>query len=158
MSVARSKQAIYMNTTPDSTATYNLVGKGVSEATIAYNPQTQTEQDIISDTASTDLTGYQPSVPLKIKIDSADAVFVFLDSLRTERAILSDAVTDIILVDTFKTAVTGAYPAEKQSVTVQVDDWGGAAADPLGLGVTLSYRGNATKGTFNPTTKAFVAS
>jgi hypothetical protein len=157
MAIARLKQAVYVNTTPAATASYNIAGKGVADATIAYNPQTTTEQDVVSATANTDLTGYQPTLPMSQKFAADDPVYLFIDGLRMNRSVLADAETDIILVDTFKTAVSGAYPAEKQKVSVQVDDYGGAASDPLTISYTFNFKGDAVKGTFNPTTKAFTA-
>ena len=39
----RSAFKMFMNTTPkDTTATYGIIGPGVTELSIAYNPQTST--------------------------------------------------------------------------------------------------------------------
>lgn len=59
------------------------------------------------------------------------------------------------MVDIFETATGGAYPAQKQPVSIQIDSYGGAAADPLSIGYTINWRGNGETGTFNPETKTF---
>ncbi len=158
MAVSRTKVAMFLNTTPDSTATYELLGKGVAELSIEYNPQTQTEQDIISDTADTELTGYQPNAPVTQKIDATDAVYNFVDDLRVNRKVLSEAVTDVILVDLYKSPQTNAYPAEKQTVSIQIDNYGGAGGETPTIGFTINFKGDSTIGTFDPATKTFTAS
>jgi len=155
MSVARMKQAIFLNVAPTSSADYQLLGKGVSELSIEYNAQTTTEQDIISATASTEITGYQPTAPLSQKVDKGDAVFEFINDIRVKRKVLGDAATDIVLVDLWDTESSGAYPAEKQNVSISIDSYGGPATDPLSISYTVNFRGDSTIGTFNPSTKTF---
>ena len=154
-SAARKDFTIFINTTPSSTATYVLLGKGISELSIEYNAQTTTEQDIISATASTEITGYQPTAPFTVKVDRGDPAFEFLDDIRVNRKILGDAATDVVLVYQYEAETSGAYPAEQQPISISIDNFGGAASDPLSLGATLNFRGDATQGTFNPTTKTF---
>lgn len=65
MSEKRSAFKMFLNTTPKETsATYGIIGPGVTELTISYNPQTSTNQYIHEDVANTDLTGYQPNAPV----------------------------------------------------------------------------------------------
>ena len=70
------------------------------------------------------------------------------------------AESDIILADAWDVATAGdvtAIPAEKQSVSIQIDNYGGAASSPLSIGYTLNFKGDSVAGTFNATTKTFTA-
>lgn len=155
MAEKRSAFLLFMNTTPKSDATYNLVGDGVTELSIAYNPQTSTEQYIHQDTANTELTGYQPNAPVTAQAVKDDPVFDYINDMRKKLPIGSDAHTDIVMIDVFDTPTGGAYPATKQPVSIQIDSYGGAASDPLSIGYTINWRGSGTAGTFNRDTKTF---
>jgi hypothetical protein len=159
-SVKRSQQMCFLNTTPSATATYSLIGDGVTELTFNYSPQTTTEQYINQDSGTTDVTGYQPTAPVSMVAKKGDAVYEFINDIRKSRAILSAAESDIILADAWDVATAGdvtAIPAEKQSVSIQIDNYGGAASSPLSIGYTLNFKGGSTAGTFNATTKTFTA-
>ena len=132
-----------INTTPETaSATYAVVGDGVTELTVNYNPQTSTEQYIHQDSATTELTGYQPNAPATAQVVKNDPAFQFINTLRKKRAIGSDAHTDVVLVDKYDidTAASpdGPFPAERQPVSVQIDSYGGAASDPLSISYTLN--------------------
>jgi hypothetical protein len=158
MAIKRSLLAIYLDTTPSSTATYVLEGKGVDEMGIDMSPKTESYTDVTQDTATTDLVGYEPKSTGKKRVDKSDAAFTYLNTLRRNRSVGADAITNIVIVDLWETPTAGAYPAEKQSVTVSVSSWGGSGGDNLTLEYEYGFRGDATKGTFNPTTKTFTAS
>lgn len=158
MAEKRSAFLLFLNTKPKgTTADYALVGDGVTELSISYNPQTNTEQYIHQDTANTELTGYQPNAPVTSQAVKGDPAFEFVNEMRKTLPIGSDAHTDVVMVDVFETATAGAYPAQKQPVSIQIDSYGGAASDPLSIGYTINWRGSGETGTFNPETKAFTA-
>ena len=147
---------MFINTTPkETTAHYALIGDGVTELSVSYNPQTNTEQYIHQDTANTELTGYQPNAPVTSQVVKDDEAFQFVNGLRKKLPIGSDAHTDIVLVDVFETPTGGAYVATRQPVSIQIDSYGGAASDPLSIGYTINWRGSGTDGTFDPETRAF---
>ncbi len=155
MAEKRSAFKMFLNTTPDTTETYSIIGPGVTELTISYNPQTSTEQYIHEDTATTELTGYQPNAPVTAQVVKGDPAFEFVNKIRKGLLIGSDAHTDVVLVDIFEKQTSGAYEATKQPVSIQIDSYGGAATDPLSIGYTINWRGSGVAGTFNPDTKAF---
>ncbi len=156
MAEKRSAFLLFLNTTPKETsATYALVGDGVTELSIAYNPQTSTNQYIHQDTANTDLTGYQPNAPVTAQVIKGDPAFEFINDMRKRLPIGSDANTDIVMMDAFETETGGAYPATRQPVSIQIDSYGGAASDPLSIGYTINWRGSGEEGTFNPEAKTF---
>lgn len=157
MAENRSRFAMMINTAPTGqTQAYALIGEGVTELTISYNAQTSTEQYIHQDTATTNITGYQPNAPVTARVFPGDPAFDFINSMRKKLPIGSDAYTDIVMFDMFDEAnAEGGYPATKQPVSIQIDSYGGAASDPLSVGYTINWRGSGTEGTFNPETKAF---
>lgn len=156
MAEKRSAFLLFINTAPkETTAAYALVGDGVTELTISYNPQTNTVQYIHQDTANTELTGYQPNAPVTSQVVKGDPAFDFINDMRKALPIGSEAHTDVVMVDVFDTPTGNAYPAAKQPVSIQIDSYGGAASDPLSIGYTINWRGNSTAGTFDPDTKTF---
>jgi len=156
MAEKRSAFKMFMNTAPSGgTASYNIIGPGVTELSIAYNPQTSTEQYIHEDTATTELTGYQPNAPVTAQAVKGDPTFEFINQMRKDLPIGSDAHTDVVLVDIFGKKTGSAYEATKQPVSIQIDSYGGSATDPLNIGYTINWRGAGTKGTFDPDTKTF---
>ncbi len=156
MAEKRSAFLLFINTEPKgTTANYGLVGDGVTELSISYNPQTNTEQYIHQDTANTELTGYQPNAPVTAQVVKGDTAFEYINDIRKRLPIGSDAHTDIVMVDVFETATGGAYPASRQPVSIQIDSYGGAASDPLSIGYTINWRGSGTEGTFDPGSRTF---
>lgn len=162
MSEKRSFFLMMLNTTPKETAaSYATVGDGVTELTANYNPQTSTEQFIHQDSATTELTGYQPNAPVTAQVVKTDPAFQFVNGLRKKRAIGSDAHTDVVLIDKYDIDAAGSaegpFPAERQPVSVQIDSYGGPASDPLSISYTVNWRGDGETGTFDPKTKTFTA-
>lgn len=134
---------------------YEIIGPGVTELSISYNPQTSTEQYIHEDTATTEMTGYQPNAPVTGQAVSGDPVFEYINNMRINLPIGSDAHTNVVLVDVFGKQTSGSYAATKQPVSIQIDSYGGPASDPLSIGYTINWRGSGTQGTFDPDTKTF---
>lgn len=156
MAEKRSAFKMFLNTaTSGSGGTYNIIGPGVTELSISYNPQTSTEQYIHEDTATTELTGYQPNAPVTAQAVKGDPVFEYINDMRVNLPIGSDAHSDVVLVDVFDKQTNGSYAAQKQPVSIQIDSYGGPASDPLSIGYTINWRGSGTKGTFDPETKTF---
>jgi hypothetical protein len=153
--IKRSEFKTFVNTTPDSTATYNLLGDGVTTGAIEMNPETSTETDIHQDTASIAVESYAPTMPIEATAKKGDAVFEFMDGLRRERAVLDAAETDVINVWIYETPTLGEYPAEKQTVSIAVDKFGGEGGKSAKLNYTINYVGDPVIGTFNPSTKVF---
>lgn len=155
MAESRSKLLTFMDVSGGTgTEEYALIGPGVTEMTTNYNAQTTTSQYIHEESANTTTTGYQPSAPVTAEMIKDDRVLQFVNNLRRKRATGSDAETYIVNVDVYE-GTGNSHPAEKQKVSIQLDSYGGAASEPLGLGFTINYMGNATQGTFNLSTNTF---
>lgn len=160
-SIKRSQFMVLINTTPSAeTPTYNLVGDGVTELSVNYGAQTKTEQYINQDSATTDITGYQPTSSVSQTAKKGDPVYEYVNTIRKNRAILSDAYTDIIMADAYEVANGNLteIPAERQPVSISIDTYGGSASDPLSITYAINFRGNSTQGTFNATDKSFTES
>lgn len=155
--VKRSEFATFLNTTPSATATYSLVGDGVSSGTVNMNPKTTEEQYIHQDSATKSLDSYAPDMPIEATCKKGDAVYDYVDGLRKARAVGAAAVSDVVNVWLYETATAGAYPAEQQAVSVQVDSFGGDGGVGNKINYTINYQGDPVLGTFNPTTGVFTA-
>lgn len=155
--VKRSKFMTFLNVQPGSTAKYALIGEGVTTGEIGYNAQTEEEIYIHQDSGVTDITAYKPTMPVEATATQGDEVFDFVDKLRMDRAVLGDAITDIVNVWLYQAEQSGSWPAEKQTVAVSIDSFGGEGGKPAKIKYTLNYQGDPVKGKFNPTTKTFEA-
>lgn len=153
--IKRSQLMTFMNTTPSAAATYSLIGDGVTGGSISYNPQVEEETYIHQDSATITVESYSPKLSLEASAVAGDAVFEFIDALRVARAVLADAQTDIVNVWAYESGGPTAYPAEKQNVSIQVDEFGGEGGSSVKINYTVNFIGDPIPGTFNASTKAF---
>lgn len=154
--VKRSKLAIFLDTSGgEETAEWALIGNGVTEQTITYNPTTSDEVYIHQDSGTVDVESYKPNIPTPMTAIKGDPVFDYVEGLRKTRAIGADARTKICIVYLYETETTGAYPAEQNDCSIQIDDFGGAGGESAKINFTINLIGDAVVGTFNPTTKSF---
>ncbi len=68
---------------------------------------------------------------------------------------LSDAETEIVQVRLYPTSTASSFPAERQAVSVQIDDFGGDGGTPAKINFTFNYLGAASAGSFNISNLAF---
>lgn len=136
-----------------------LCGVYSDELTIEYNPQTETNQDVTEEAASTDVTGYQISVPVSAKVVAAEGqkgykVSNYIQGLRRNLATTGDAETEALLVDTYAVATTpaGSFVAQKFKAVIQIDTYGGPANESLGIEYTVHLNGTPETGTAKVTT------
>jgi len=156
--IKSSQVKMFLNTTPEATATYSLIGDGVKSFKINYNPKTTEEHYVHQDTGSTSVDSYAPTVPVEMTAKVGDPAFAFIDALRKARAVGADAETDIVSVWLYETPTAGAYPAERQNVSIQIDDLTVEGGVPVKINYTINYVGDPVLGTFNPTSGTFTGS
>lgn len=137
----RSEFVTYLDTTPTSeTATYELLGIGITEYAISYNPQITTEKWIIEDNARNthDSNQKQSSVSQAIYKDDPCYNFVAkgLDKL--------NYVTNILDIDRSKEVSDGVYNAKLSSGLVSITSYMGENAT---IEYDLYYDGDPTVGT-----------
>lgn len=82
--VKRSQFLTYLDTTPGSTPTYAVLGIGVTDYGIAYNPQVETEKWIVEDNARNDHTSNQKQGSVSQRIYKNDPCFEFVQAGRDE--------------------------------------------------------------------------
>lgn len=155
--VTRSQFKTFINTQPTGTATYSLLNNGVTSALINYNPNTTTEQFIDDTTATISVDSYAPTFPIEASAYEGDGVFEFVDALRKARSVGADAETDIVNVWYYEGALSGTYPAEQQTVALQIDSFGGDGGQPAKCSFTFNFVGNHTVGRYNPLSGTFAA-
>ena len=129
--------------------TWKQIGLNVTDMSIDYGAQTETEQDIVSNSATTDVTGYQPTSAVSQQCTKGDPIFTFITELRRERAILGDCQTWLLNVDIWDSTGEPAttYKAEVQKVSVQVDTYGGAGGETPVQEFTINFIGDPIPGT-----------
>ncbi len=158
MTVKRSEFATYLNTGTIAVPDWALLGDGITSASISYNPQTSEEIYIHEDSGTTQVESYKPTMPIEAICKDGDDAWEYLDTMRKARAVLSDAVTEIVNVWLYETPTTGKYPAEKQGCSIQFDEFGGDGGVSNKMSFTINYQGDPVVGFFNPTTLAWTLS
>jgi hypothetical protein len=156
--IKRSEVKTFVNVNPSGAASYKLIGDGVTTGAIGYNPKTSEETYIHEDSATISVESYAPTLPVEAIAVSGDDVFEFIDGLRIARAVLDDAETDIVNVWMYETGGPTAFPAEKQTVSIQIDEFGGDGGSSVKINYTINFVGDPVIGTFNATSSVFTAS
>ena len=156
--IKRSQERHFLNTGTIAEPVWSLMGVGISSAKTEMNPETTKETIITEDNARVSVDSYAPTLPIKMTAKSGDAVFDYIDAMRKARDILDAAETELVTVHVYEGAALGFYYAEKQTVSIQVDDFGGDGGKPVEINYTINFQGNPVYGGFNPTpTAEFVA-
>ncbi len=138
--VNRSQFLTYLDTTPNGNSrTWKILGVGITDYGIAYNPQVDTEKWIIEDNARSDHSSNQKQGSVSQKIYKGDACFEFvyagLDKLNYK--------TNILDIDRWNGS-NGSYPAKMSTAKVVPTQYMGEEAT---IEYDLYYEGDATEGT-----------
>lgn len=139
--VDRSQWLVYLDTTPaEATQNWAILGVGITEFAVAYNPQVDTEKWIIENTARNDHTSNQKQGSVSQKIYKGDPCFEFAhkgcDKL--------NYVTHILEIDRWNGTGDGKYPAKMSDGMITVTQKGG---DNATLEYDLYFNGEPTEGT-----------
>lgn len=151
--IKRPLIAHFLDTSKSATyesATWARIGVNVTDMSIDYGAQTETEQDIVSSSATTDVTGYQPTSAVSQQCTKGDGIFEFITELRRSRATLGDCHTWMLNVDLWDSTGSSpsmTYAAEVQEVSIQVDTYGGAGGETPVQDFTINFVGDPIKGT-----------
>lgn len=147
--VKRSQFVTYLNTTPSSqTPTWSILGVGITDYGIDYNPQVDTEKWIIEDNARNDHTSNEKQSTVTQKIYKNDPCFEFVQAGRDEL----NYKTQVLDIDRWN-GTGSSYPATLSDVIITVSTYMGEEAT---IEYDMYYDGDATKGTvsFDATTGA----
>lgn len=148
--INRSQFLTYLDTTPSSTATWSVLGVGITDYGIAFNPQVDTEKWIIEDNSRTDHSSNQKQGSVTQKCYKGDPVFEFVSAGRDKL----NYKTHILDIDRWNGNGT-TYPAKKSDVIITVTNYMGEDAS---IEYDIYYDGDATEGTvtFSGNTPTFV--
>ncbi len=151
--VNRSQFLTYLDTTPSSTPTWAVLGVGITDYSISFNPQVDTEKWIIEDNARNDHTSNQKQGSVEQKIYKGDPCFEFASAGRD----VLNYKTHILDIDRWN-GNGSTYPAKKSDGVLVVTEQMGENAT---LSYDLYYDGDAVEGyvtfagnvpTFTPST------
>lgn len=149
--VNRSQFLTYIDTTPSgANRTWAILGVGITDYSIAYNPQVDTEKWIIEDNARNDHTSNQKQGGVEQKIYKNDPCFEFASAGRDKL----NYVTNILDIDRWNGNGT-TYPAKMTAGKLVITE---ALGENATLSYDLYYDGDAVEGTvtFAGNTPTFV--
>ena len=137
--IKRSQFLTYLDTTPSSTATWKILGVGINDYGIDYNPQVDTEKWIIEDNARTDHSSNQKQSSVTQKCYKGDPVFEFVQAGRDELNYKSH----VLDIDRWN-GTGNSYPAKMNDVIITVTSYMGEEAE---IEYDMYYDGDAKVGT-----------
>ena len=142
--VDRSKFLTFLDTTPTaSDMTFAVLGIGITNYGISYNPQVETEKWIIEDNARSDHESNQKQSSVSQKIYKNDPCFEFVKNGRDKL----NYVTHILDVDRFDGTGEGTsatYPAKLSDGLVAITQF---MNDNAVIEYDLYYTGDPIEGT-----------
>lgn len=143
--ITRDQIMSFLNTTPKEVSeTWSLLGQGITEFGLEYNPQKSTEKFIIHRNATTSLESYQITGSVSQRIYKGDPCFEFINNLRRNASVGSDNETTILDVDKYDADEAGAYKATKYDCTISIT---GYLSDEAVIEYDIDYNGQPTLGT-----------
>ena len=146
--IKRSQIQAFLNVSKESaTESFKIIGNYMPTGAYDYNPQTTTETYIVNDNATSTLDSYQIAFDGEMKCAKGDAVFDYIDDLRYNVAVGDDAVSEVVLVDTWNTKTTGSYRAEKFNCTISINSYGGDGGQNPTISFNIGINGDPIKGT-----------
>ena len=135
--IKRSQYQKFLDVTPSSTASWKVIGIGISEASVEFNPQVDTEQWIIEDTARNDHSGNQKQLSVTQKCYKGDPEFAFINAGRDKL----NYVSHVLEIDTWGGS-NGSYPAKKSDCLITVTSYSGEEIE-----YTIYFNGDPVEGT-----------
>ena len=147
--IKRSQFLTYLNTGTSAIPTWSVLGVGITEYGIDYNPQVDTEKWIIEDNARNDHSSNEKQSSVTQKCYKGDAVFEFINGARDQL----NFKAQVLDIDRWNGTGT-TYPAKKNDVMITINSYMGENAE---IEYTIYYDGDATEGTvtFAGTTPTF---
>lgn len=152
--IPRSQFLTFLNTTPsEKSPKWDVLGVGITEYGIAFNPQVDTEKWIIEDNARNDHSSNQKQGSVTQRCYKGDPVFEFINAGRDQL----NYKTQVLDIDRWNGTGT-TYPAKMNDVIITITNYMGENAE---IEYDIYYDGDATEGTvtftgstptFTPTT------
>lgn len=137
--VKRSQFITFLDTTPaSSTPTWKVLGIGITDYGIDYNPQVDTEKWIIEDNARNDHTSNEKQSSVTQKIYKNDPCFEFVQAGRDEL----NYTSHVLDIDRWN-GTGSTYPAKMSNVVITINTWMGEEAT---IEYDMYYDGDAKVG------------
>lgn len=137
--INRSQFLTFLDTTPSSSYTWKVLGVGITDYGIDYNPQVDTEKWIIEDNARTDHSSNQKQGSVSQKCYKGDEVFEFVNAGRDKLNYKSH----VLDIDRWN-GDGSSYPAKLNDVIITVTSYMGEEAE---IEYDIYYDGDAVEGT-----------
>lgn len=138
--VNRSQFVTYLDVKPnEKTPDWSLLGIGVTDYGISYNPQIDTEKWVIEDNARNDHTSNQKQGSVSQKIYKNDPCFEFVQAGRDKL----NYVTHILDIDRWN-GEDGSYPAKMSDGLIAITQF---MNEDAVIEYDLYYNGEPTEGT-----------
>lgn len=122
--INRSQFLTYLNTGTTANPTWSVLGVGITEYGIGYNPQVDTEKWIIEDSARNDHTSNQKQGSVTQRCYKGDAVFEFVNQGRDQL----NYKTQVLDIDRWNGDGT-TYPAKINDVIITIENYMGENAE-----------------------------
>lgn len=136
--IKRSQFITYLDTTPSGASrTWAVLGVGVNEYSVSYNPQVDTEKWIVEDNARNDHTSNQKQGSVTQKCYKNDPEFEFVAQGRDQL----NYKTRVLDVDTWSGS-EGSFAAKMSDAIITVTSYSGEEIE-----YDLYYDGDPTEGT-----------
>lgn len=148
--VTRPDIMVFMNTATYAAPIWERCGKGWKK--FAENPNAQTEPtQYINDASETiDTVSYSPQYNFETDLMPNQPTIKKVYDIAKDRKTGSDAVVDVLIVDTFEKDEKGAYTARRESLAVAVSSLDGTKK--MAMSGNLNGQGDGIKGKFTPAT------
>lgn len=146
--VSREQIATYLDTTPESSYTWKIVGVGITDYGQDFNPQTTTEKWIINKNATTTLDSFQIQADASQTCYYGDDVYDYVNNLRRTAGVGSKVVSHVLDIDLYDSTGSGAgttYAATLYECAVIVRSY--AKGETPKIEYTVHYNGDPKIGT-----------
>lgn len=121
---------------------HSLIGMGVEEQMLSYNPKTDTKGYIHQRGSTTSVSGYEPQLNAPTDGWKGDPVFDYVDELAIEFATGSQLQTEIIIVYPYR-----QNKATKHDAVLVINEKGGSHGEMLSLNYDIHLNGDPVVGT-----------
>lgn len=146
--VKRPEIVAWLNTTPaGASETWGLVGNGMTSGSYSYEASETSETYIVDENATTTIDNYNVSLDGEMKCLFGDEVYDYINGLRYNLAVGSDAVSQVLLVDKYDVNESNEYKAQKFNCSVSVSSYGGDGGATPTIGFKINVNGRPENGT-----------
>lgn len=125
---------------------YKIMGEGITDMGVSYNPKTNEVHYIHEKNARTSLTGFAMSSEVEQEAYFGDPIYDYIDGLRVALSTGSDVASKILLVNIYDEK-DGAYLAQEFDCKVIIGEIGGGGGEALSISYTVSIEGTPVQGT-----------